>query len=219
MRRLVFMTFLLLTMMLQNCDNNVTISDQGSRYIPNVHLTPLTPADNLPVSIKALLTSENLMDKNPIKFPLAYYLIQAEDIKVFYSQNFDKSVVSQLYLEISGVRYYKLFVHPDVDYSYSFLKHAYRYIGPDYTEFYATPTSSKKTMVVWSKEGANREPFVVRTEIDERIIPIEERMPASSAISSGPESIRMLFHRPIRGSKEPIEGQQITIVPEVTPTN
>ncbi|MBY0415536.1 MAG: hypothetical protein K2Q18_15290, partial [Bdellovibrionales bacterium] len=54
--------------------------------------------------------------------------------------------------------------------------------------------------------------FIVRTEIDERVLPPEERMPASDS-KAAPENVRMIFHRPIKGSKEPIEGQQISIIP------
>ncbi|MBY0412810.1 MAG: hypothetical protein K2Q18_01530, partial [Bdellovibrionales bacterium] len=152
MRRLSVFIFITFTTFLQNCDNNITISDQADRYVTSVHLTPITQADHIPLQVKKFLIAEKLFDKDPIKFPLAYYLIQADDIKVFYSKYFDPKIVLQLYIEVSGKKYYKLFVHPDVDYSYSFLKHAYRYVSPDYSEFFATPSSAKKTLVVWSKE-------------------------------------------------------------------
>jgi hypothetical protein len=214
MKRPYVITFLLLTTLLQNCDNSITISNQDSRYVAKIHLTAISPSEPLPGSVKNLLINEELIDKHPIKFPLAYFLIQAEDISVYYSSNFDKEIIAQLYLEISGTKYYKLFVHPDLDYTYSFLKHAYRYIGPEDTEFYGSPTSVEKTMVVWSKHQLTKKPFIVKTEIDERqLMPDQLRRPAS-AVTDVPETLQMLFYRPLRGNKEPIEGQQIIGIPD-----
>lgn len=218
MKRFSILTFLCFTTFLQNCDNHISISNnQGDHFIAKVHLTAITRAEQLPPKVKDLLVNENLMDKSPMKFPLAYYLIQSEDIKVLYSKNFDAKIVSQLYLEISGNKYYKLFVHSDMDQSYAFLRHAYRYIGPEDTEFYGTATSTQKTLVVWNKKHDLKLPFIVKTEIEERSqnpeSKADDRVPAAIN-NSGVESAQMIFHRPIKGSKEPIEGQQVTEVPD-----
>jgi hypothetical protein len=216
MKRFGILTFLLFTVFLQNCDNHISISNnQGPRYVAKIHLTAITSADILPPQVKNLLVNESLMDKNPIKFPLAYYLIQSEDIKVLYSKNFDAKIISQLYLEISGNKYYKLFVHPDLEPSYSFLKHAYRYIGPEDTEFYGSPTSIQKTMIVWNKKHNLKIPFIVKTEIDGNVEEKDDtRAPANDEYKGPAGTAQMFFHRTIRGRKEPIEGQQVSEVPE-----
>ena len=213
MKRFGFFTFLVLTTFLQNCDNGVRLSKSSPMYNSKVHITALTETDQLPDDVKTLLSREGAPNKDSVKFPLAYYLIQKEDIKVLYSPYFDPNIVAQLYLEVSGTRYYKLFVHPDNDKLYSFLQHAYRYIGPEDTEFFATQISMPKTLVVWSRTNKDKKPFLVRTNLDGKGLNIENaRIPAG--LPSGEQSVQMIFYRQIKGSKEPLEGQQVTRVPQ-----
>lgn len=199
---------MLSTTILQNCDNHISISHPKALYNLSVHITPITKADKIPGDAQALLT-----DKKAVKFPLAYYLIQEEDIKVIYSRNFDEKIFSQLFLEVSGTKYYKLFVNPDLDNTYSFLKNAYRYIGPDDTEFYASFISAPKTMVIWNKKTNAKVPFIVKMNIDEKNLNADSmRVPADTYLS--PETIQMVFRRTLQGTQEPISGQQVSKIPE-----
>jgi hypothetical protein len=214
MQRLAFFTFLSLVTFLQNCDNNITLSKPAVMYNPHIHLTAISLSDKIPTEVKTLLEHENMLAKNATKFPLAYYLIQQEDIKVLYSPYFSPAIVDQLYLEISGTKYYKLFVHPDADKTYAFLQHAYRYIGPDDTEFYASSLSTQKTMVVWSRHNNAKTPFVVRMNLDGKGLNIENARVPADILSSGLDSAQMIFYRKLKEMKEPIEGQQVTRVPQ-----
>lgn len=207
-------TALLLCALVVSCDNNVTISTQSSKYLVKAHVTELTALDALPQEVRTLLERESLTNKKPVKFPLAYYLIQEEDTKILYSSDFETKITGQLFLVVSGTKYYKLFVHPDLEGSYSFLRNAYRYIAPDQTEFMATPTTGERAMAVWNRSHAGKMPFIVKTEIDERTINMgSTRVPAGLSQTVLPDSIQMIFHRPIKGTKERIEGQQITKIP------
>lgn len=205
---------LLLSVLVMSCDNSVTISTQASKYVVRAHVSELNPNDPIHPDVRALLNHEALTNKKPVKFPLAYYLIQEEDTKVYFTREFDEKITSQLYLVVSGTKYYKLFVHPDLEESYSFLRRAYRYIGPDETEFMATPTTGERTMAVWTKKHLYKIPFIVKTEIDERTNNLgSTRIPADVTHKTVPETVQMVFHRPIRGTKERIEGQQVTKIP------
>lgn len=206
---------LLLTVLVISCDNNVTIATR-SNFVAKAHVSELLPTDPVHEDVRKLLQAEALINKKPVKFPLSYYLIQEEDIKVYYSKQFEEKISNQVYLVISGTKYYKLFVHPDLESEYAFLRRAYRYISPEETEFMASPSSGERTMLVWTKSHLKKTPFIVKTEIDERTFNNgSSRIPADISQSVIPESIHMVFSRAIRGSKERIEGQQITKIPSL----
>ncbi len=205
---------LLFCVLIMSCDSNVIISTKSSKYMVKAHVSELTSKDPVHKDVLGLLEQEAILDKKPVKFPLAYYLIQEDDTKVYFSSEFDQKILGQLYLMVSGAKYYKLFVHPDLEANYAFLRNAYRYIGPEETEFMATPTSGEKTIAVWTRTHLGKTPFIVKTEIDERnATPGSTRIPADTSQSGLPESLQMVFHRSIKGSKERIEGQQITKIP------
>lgn len=207
-------TILITTMILLSCEKSATISTKTSSYSPKIHLKTLTSSDPLPKDVKNLLLQEKILDNQSVKFPLAYYLIQEDDAKVFYTSGFDDKVNAQLSMLISGTKYYKLFVHPDLDANYSSLKHAYRYIGFDETEFLASPIFGGKTVVVWTKDNLEKTPFIVKAEIDDKFFPaVGSRIPANTQSGVAPKSVKMIFDRGIRGTKERIEGQQITKIP------
>ena len=215
-KRIFITTLILFTMLLQNCDNNITITNiNDTKFEAEKYISKITSTEVLPKKVKSLLINEKLLD-NSVKFPLAYYLIPATDIKLVNAKEINQHIISQLYLEISGVKYYKLFVHPDMELTYSFLKHAYRYIGSEDTEFYGSPTTAIKTIVVWNKNIISKIPFVIKTEIDERTQVDDNRSPASK-LPYGAKTVQMIFKRDNSGLKDPIEGQQVTEIPDYTP--
>ena len=195
------------------CDNNITISKNIVHYDARIHLSTVAPDEKLPSGVRELFSK----DQTP-KFPLSYYLIQEEDTQFIRSQNFDSKIIDQLSMSISNVRYYKLFVHPDSDASYSFLMSAYRYVGPEATEFFASPIPGNKTVVVWSPKALNRRPFIVKTVIDNATLnALNSRLPAESHLA--PEIANLVFKRPIKGTTERIQGQQITSLPAYSTQN
>lgn len=88
------------------CEKSATISQMASSYVSNVHITEVKQNDKIPKDVKTLLDSTSISKK---KFPLAYYLIQEEDIRLLFEHDFNEKIATQLYMTISGVKYYKLF--------------------------------------------------------------------------------------------------------------
>ena len=204
---------LTLAIALFSCDNNITISRQLTHYDPKVHLSTIGPNDVLPTGVKELLNQQSAKSESIPKFPVSYYLIPDEDAKFLRTKKFNPKIADQLLFTVSGEKYYKLFVHPDSDKLYAFLKHGYRYIGPAETEFVGSPVGTNKTLVIWVSKNLNRTPFVVKTKLDaETIQQISSRFPAAESIVV-PEMASLIFKRSIRGTTEKIEGQQITEVP------
>ena len=195
------------------CDNNITISKQLTHYDPKVHLSVLGKNDKLPKGVRELITLQAPDSEAVPKFPVSYYLIPDEDTKYLRTKKFNLKIYEQLVFTISGGKYYKLFVHPDSDKLYAFLKHGYRYIGPSETEFVGSPVSGNKILVVWSGRNISKTPFIVKTVLDhETIQQISSRFPAAETIMV-PEMASLIFKRSIKGTTEKIEGQQITEVP------
>jgi hypothetical protein len=213
MKRFGYYTLILtLAVSIGSCDNNrVTIDQKTSSYNPRLHLRVVADNEKLPAGVRKLL-DQNSFKKN-LKFPLSYYLIPDSDTKFLYINHFSILIIDQLYSGVSGERYYKLFVHPDSDALYAFLKHGYRYIGPDETEFVASPISGNKTVVVWTRKNLSKTPFIVKTNLDEESIQeIRSRLPASSVIET-PAMASLIFKRKIKNSSQTIQGQQITELP------
>ena len=207
----------LFIMLFNGCERNVTITDKFEAYDARKHLIVIHSDEKLPNGVREILAVESVDKKDFKKFPLAYYLIQEEDIKFMHVSSFDSDIISHLRMTISGIKYYKLFVHPDSDFDYSFLKSAYRYIGPTQTEFVGSMLVEDKTIVVWSDDNPGKKAFVVKTKIDEATKKgISSRKPASF-IESVPDMATLFFNRPLKGRKDSIEGQQVTKIPDYNP--
>lgn len=190
-----------------SCEKNVTITKNIIHYDSRVHLSAIADDEKLPAGINHFF-----INKPTPKFPLSYYLIQEEDIKYFRSQNFDMKIVQQLTFIVSGIKYYKLFVHPDSEALYMPLTSAYRYIGPNDTEFVASPIPGNKTLIVWTKNYLERTPFIVKAAIDNQALEaISSRFPAD--IQTAPELVSIIFKHKIKGTKDKFQGQQVTQVP------
>lgn len=255
MKRFWILAFVLMTLLLQNCDNNITIATAPSRHIAGEFVEKINGKEELPKGLKEFLSTEqNLHNKdlwgkdafasninpkyapesNP-KFPLPYYLIPGSDAKFIHTSNFDHKIGDQLYLLVSGVKYFKLFVHPESEEHYSFLKNAYRYIGPTETEFMASPTSSFRSLVVWNPAKKDYKPFIVKVSLSKNGVSdrsiseneIERTITNQRAydiiglenlekmnVKIFPESAGLIFDREVNGAPEKLGGQLIREIPK-----
>lgn len=204
---------LTLAVILFSCDNNITISKQLTHFDPKIHLSVLGKNEELPPGVRELLTQQAPASEAIPKFPVSYYLIPEEDGKFLRTKKFNSKIADQLIFTISGEKYHKLFVHPDSDKLYSFLKHGYRYIGPAETEFIGSPIAGNKVLVIWNPKNYYKVPFIVKTVLDQETIQeISSRFPAAETILV-PEMASLIFKRTIKGSSERIDGQQVTPLP------
>lgn len=260
MKRFWIFGFLFMSMLLQNCDNNITIATAPSRHIASELVGKINGREELPKGVKEFLNVEqnyhnkdlwgkdafgsninhNYAPESNPKFPLSYYLIPASDAKFIYTTDFDIKIADQLYLLVSGTKYYKLFVHPDSEEQYGFLKNAYRYIGPLETEFIASPTSSYRSLVVWNQYKTGYKPFITKVSLTRKnfangIIAASEIEKAISNqrnydrigvpgldkmnVKIFPESAGLIFDREINGSLEKLGGQIISEIPADIATN
>lgn len=250
-------TLILIAIVFTSCENNISISKKPSRYIASDYLHKINGSENLPKGVKELLDEEqNLHNKdlwgknafasninpkyvpeeNP-KFPLPYYLIQEEDAKFIQAGSLDKKIDEQLSLLVSGTKYYKLFVHPESEAHYEFLKNAYRYIGPEETEFLASPTSSYRSLVVWNKKSKTAKPFIAKVSLDKNVIGSIDRLVSENEVERSvanqkvfdrmgkealdemnvkifPESAGLIFQRELDGAPKKLGGQLIREIPE-----
>lgn len=256
MKYLGYCLFLFMSLLLQNCDKSITISTAPSRYIANEFVEKVDGNEALSKGVKELLNEEqNLHNKdlwgknafasnidpkyvpeaNP-KFPLPYYLIPETDAKFLYSSQFDTKVGDQLYMLVSGTKYFKLFVHPESEEHYSFLRNAYRYIGPTETEFMASPTSSYRSLVVWNQNNKNKTPFIAKVSLDKNVIGGIDRLVSENEVERSianqrafdqigkenldkmnmklfPESAGLIFDRKLDGAPDKLGGQLIREIP------
>ena len=249
MKRLGILACLLTSTLLQNCDHSITISSAPSRYIANNFVEKINNKENLPKGIKDFLHEEqnlhhkDLWGKNAFqentnpkyapeanpKFPLPYYLIPETDAKFFRSEKPDPKITEQLYILVSGAKYYKLFVHPESEERYHSLKNAYRYIGPTETEFMSSPTLTHSTLLVWNESNTKKRPFIVKVTAGKTIITGDsiERSIANQMIFEEigveklekmnvkifPESAGLILNRDLNGNHKKMGGQIIEEIP------
>lgn len=209
------LTFITLTIAFFSCEKSYTISTNKAHYITEKHLTFIDSKEPLPQKLIDFLAIKTT-NKKLIKFPLAYYLIQEQDIQLIFNEKINSKISDQLFMTVSGTKYYKLFVHPDVDTAYTFLKNAYRYIGPDQTEFFGTSLETKKTIIVWSQGSKTRLPFIVHSYLLESPnSSIKTRVPALSL--DQPAAWTFILKRELNKSEtqNTIEGQRVMEVPSL----
>lgn len=251
-----YAVFLFMSLLLQNCDNNITIATTNSRSVASETVEAMNGKEGISKGVSEFLSEEQNLhnkdlwgkhafssgsdpkyvpEKNP-KFPLPYYLIPESDAKLLYSISLDKKVADQLYLLVSGVKYYKFFIHPESDHYYAFLKNAYRYISPVETEFMATPTSSYRSLVVWN-QNTKRKPFIVKVSLNKTAADSIDRVVSENEVERSianqrvferigldklnqmnikifPEPAGLIFNRQMGGSSEKLGGQLIKEIPE-----
>ena len=257
MNRFLPFIILLVCVLLQNCDNSITIKTQAGRAIASAVVVRIDGTEKIPNGVKELLFEEqNLHNKdlwganafasnidpkyvpeaNP-KFPLPYYLIPDTDAKFLFADSLNTKVADQLSMLISGTRYYKLFVHPESEAHYAFLRNAYRYIGSEETEFMASPTSSYRSLVVWNESNSKKRPFIAKVSLDKNVIGGIDRLVSENEVERSvanqkvfdrlgkanlegmnvkifPESAGLLFKRPMGGAPKKLGGQLIREIPE-----
>lgn len=255
MRKILLL--LLLGLMIHGCDQQITINTTKGRYIASDHLTKVNGSEKLSKGVKTLLHEEQNLhnkdlwganafssninpdyvpEKNP-KFPLPYYLIPEDEARFLHAVTLDEKVASQLVMKISGKKYYKLFVHPESEDHYAFLKHAYRYIGPEETEFTASPTSSYRSLVVWNDINEEKKPFIAKVSLDKNVIGSIDRLVSENEVERSvanqkvfdyygknnleainvkvfPESAGLVINKDMQGAPEKLGGQLIREIPD-----
>lgn len=194
--RLSFLAALVLANLISGCEERVNLSPKIGRFIASEHLLKIDGKENLAVGVKELLFEEqNLHNKdlwgagafssninpeyipeNNPKFPLPYYLVPVEDANFLSADSMDPNIADQLTMRISGKKHYKLFVHPESEVHYDFLRASYNYVGPDQTEFFASPTSSYRSLVVWNRNNMKRKPFIAKVSLDKNVIGSIDRL-------------------------------------------
>lgn len=148
-------------------------------------------------------------EKNP-KFPLPYYLVPAEDAKFLQADTLDPRIADQLSLKISGKKHFKLFVHPESEAHYEFLRHRYNYVGPESTEFMASPTSSYRSLVVWNKNSGQRKPFIAKVSLDKNVIGSIDRLVSVNEVERSVANQKVFD----KLGKEKLEGVNLKLFPE-----
>lgn len=239
------------------CEKNVTLSPKISRFIASEHLLKIDGKENLPRGVKELLNEEqNLHNKdlwgagafssninpdyvpeNNPKFPLPYYLVPVEDANFLFADSLDPKIADQLSMKISGKKHYKLFVHPESEVHYDFLRSSYNYIGPDQTEFFASPTSSYRSLVVWNRNNSQRKPFIAKVSLDKNVIGSIDRLVSVNEVERSvanqkaldrigtkklndinlkifPESAGLTIDKSHPGAPEKLGGQLIREIPD-----
>lgn len=244
-------------MAMYGCERNVNLSPKISRFIASEHLQKINGKENLTPSVLELLNEEqNLHNKdlwgagafssninpeyvpeNNPKFPLPYYLVPAEDANYLFADSLDPRIADQLSMKISGKKHYKLFVHPESEVHYDFLRASYNYIGPDQTEFLASPTSSYRSLVVWNKNSGTRKPFIAKVSLDKNVIGSIDRLVSINEVERSianqkafdrigtaklnslnlkifPESAGLTLNKSHSGAPEKLGGQLIREIPD-----
>ena len=145
-KTLYFLIYFLAVFTQISCDQNTLVSSQATTTDRAIASEKISEARN--------------------KFPLPYYLVPAEDAKFIFANSLDPRVADQLVFRISGKKHYKLFVHPESEAFYDFFRRSYNYIGPDLTEFFASPLSNGQLFIVWNKNNSERKPFIIKVRLD-----------------------------------------------------
>ncbi len=208
-------TLIIFVITLHGCEKNYTISSHSNHYIKEKHFKILDKNEPLPKEVQNLISEESKETLPHIKFPLAYYLIQEEDIQLIFNQKIDPNISDQLYMVVSGIKYYKFFVHPDLDESYSFLQNAYRFISPDQTEFFAITLNTPKTLAIWNQRSNYPRPFIINSKISKAIEPLVNQARTPAYQLERPESVGMLLKKDSNDKTYPIQGQEITAIPSL----
>lgn len=162
------MPFLLMMLFLFSCDNHITLAKHTSKYSANIHVQKISSSEKLPAGVRELVLRGTAREH--IKLPLPYFLITENHTDYIRAHSFDVSIADQLTFVVSGEKYHKMFILPDSEAHYQFLKHAYRFIGPDDTEFMASKTGPGNSFVVWNKNNFNKKAFIVNFDVEKERI-------------------------------------------------
>lgn len=182
------------------------------------------------------IAPEYIPENNP-KFPLPYYLVPEEDSKFLQADSLDKRVSDQLMMIVEGKKYFKLFVHPESEAHYEFMRGTYTYISQDETEFIASPTSSYRSLVVWNQKDLKKKPFIAKVSLDKNVIGSIDRLVSENEVERSvanqkvfdrmgaakldemnvrvfPESAGLVMRKELQGAPEKLGGQLIREIPD-----
>ncbi len=182
------------------------------------------------------IAPEYVPENNP-KFPLAYYLMPEEDAKFLQADSLDKRISSQLQEMIDGKKYFKLFVHPESEAHYEFLKASYKYVSQDETEFMASPTSSYRSLIVWDHTSKKKKAFIAKVSLDKNVIGSIDRLVSENEVERSvanqkvfdkigqeklesihvkvfPESAGLVMNADMPGAPAKLGGQLIREIPD-----
>ena len=182
------------------------------------------------------IAPEYIPENNP-KFPLPYYLVPAEDAKFLQADSLDKRVSKQLMMMVDGKKYFKLFVHPESEAHYEFMRDTYKYVSQDETEFTASPTSSYRSLVVWDHSDLKNKPFIAKVSLDKNVIGSIDRLVSENEVERSvanqkvfdrigleklnkmnvkvfPESAGLVMGKELPGAPEKLGGQLIREIPD-----
>ena len=160
-------------------------------------------------AFKSDIAVEYVPENNP-KFPLAYYLMPEEDAKFLQADSLDKRVSMQLQEMIDGKKYFKLFVHPESEAHYEFLKGSYKYVSQAETEFMASPTSSYRSLIVWNHSDTKRKPFIAKVSLDKNVIGSIDRLVSENEVERSVANQKVFD----RIGKENLEKMHAKVFPE-----
>ncbi|MBC7713512.1 MAG: hypothetical protein H7177_09240 [Rhizobacter sp.] len=155
------------------------------------------------------IAPEYVPEANP-KFPLAYYLMPEEDAKFLQADSLDKRISSQLMQMIDGKKYFKLFVHPESEAHYEFLKANYKYVSQDETEFTASPTSSYRSLVVWDHTNKKKKAFIAKVSLDKNVIGSIDRLVSENEVERSVANQKVFD----KIGKEELEKMHVKVFPE-----
>ncbi|MBY0415964.1 MAG: hypothetical protein K2Q18_17465, partial [Bdellovibrionales bacterium] len=160
-------------------------------------------------AFKSNIDPKYVPEENP-KFPLPYYLIPEEDSNFLLAKSLNTDVSKQLKATIDGKKYFKLFVHPESEEHYRFLRGKVPYISAKETEFTASPTSSYRSLVVWNNNDINKKPFIAKVSLDKNVIGSIDRLVSFNEVE------RSIANQKAFDSigKKPLENIHVKIYPE-----
>ena len=196
-----------------SCEKSYTITTRHHLLSPSQLITKVSKEDITSKELQLFLSSDGRPLEVNVKFPLCYYLIEEKDLRLLYHQKLDSRITDQLFMIISGTKYYKIFVQPKDIIEYQFLSHAYRFIGPEETEFIAIAIDGKDVLAIWNMKNNDKKPFISTSKLDDRFDFKQKyaRIPAQLEPEI-PESVSLIFKRVV-GNNKKIEGQFITALP------
>ena len=162
---------------------------------------PLRPDENLPPQVRSHLEYEQSLSnkslwpanyfKNEVapdyipearkKFKLPYYLIPIAEAQWIEASTLSNEVRAQV--TVGGTQV-KLFVHPESEAHFSFLRGRFPYVAAEKSEFWASPTSSYRSLQVWNEKTGAR-PFIAKVSLDRTILgPIDRLVSSGEALRS-----------------------------------
>ncbi|MBX9766584.1 MAG: hypothetical protein K2X47_04875 [Bdellovibrionales bacterium] len=126
--------------------------------------------------------SPEYIPENRPKFPLGYFLIPSENSDFLATSGAKLSVRRQVSQKTAGKTFHRLFVHPESLEHYRYLSKKYQYVGPEETEFYASPTSSYRSLIVWQPRNPRATPFVAKVSLARNVIGNIDRLVSNNEV-------------------------------------